>query len=82
MCRIDQERTNRDHVTIAISSAAIAESTVDGCLLAESPQGKAGTAADADGDRTPAGCNIAEASRHVAPQFRKDKGVCLLGKIR
>src|SRR5262249_52741734 len=71
------ERTNSDHATIAISSAAIAESTVNGCLLAESPQGKAGTAADADRDRTPAGCDIAEASRHFTPQFGKDEGVCV-----
>ena len=76
-CRLDQKRTNRDHATIAISRAAIAESTVDGCLLAESPQGKAGSAASADGDRSPPGCNIAEASRHVAPQLGEDEGVCV-----
>ena len=63
-------------MTIAIPSAAIAESAVDGCLLAESSQGKAGTAAYADGYRTPAGCDTAEASCHIAPQFRK-YGVCV-----
>src|SRR5262249_49631875 len=72
-----QKRTNRDHATIAISRAAIAESTVDGCLLAESPQGKARSAAGSNRDRTPAGCDIAEASRHIAPQFRKDEAVCV-----
>src|SRR6516164_5270892 len=74
--RLDQERTDRDHVTIAISSAAFGQSTVGGRLLADSPQGKPGTTTSADSDCTPAGCDIAEASRHVAPQFGKDGGVC------
>lgn len=74
--RLDQELANRDHATIAISSAAIGESTIDSRLLADNPQGKAGTAAGADGDRTPAGRDIAEASRHAALQFGKNKGVC------
>jgi hypothetical protein len=75
--RLDQKRTDRDHATIAISSVAISQSTVDGSLLAESPQRKTGTAAGTDRDRTPAGCDIAEASRHVAPQFGKDGGICV-----